>query len=177
MIKLINILKEQIASMLSEIEFDVIKASKYKWKKDPSGTRYIFNTSEEGSEGTEYEVVFEPYNSEEGDEKFKTYERMYRPVGKGYELTGEGNALKVNATVMDITMDFITKNKDWYDIIISPIESKRLNIVRKFIQQNVPKSRYHVEEEEGILTITKKLYAMPKEKPVKKLKKKPYAAQ
>lgn len=176
MVKLINILREQIASMLSEIEFDVTKASKYKWKKDPSGTRYTFNTSEEGKDGTEYEVVFEPHSSDE-DEKFKTYERMYNPVGKGYEMTGEGNALKVNATVMDITMDFITNNKDWYDIIISPIESKRLNIVRKFIQQNVPKSKYNVEEEEGILTITKKLYAMPKEKPAKKLKRKPYAAQ
>lgn len=171
MVRLIDILKESLLSLLSEIEFDI--ANKYTWKKDASGLRYTFNTSESGKDGIDYEVVFEPHKENE-DETSSTFERMYRPIGKGYAMTGAGNALKVNATVMDATLDFMKTNRDWYDIIISPIEAKRLKLVKNFIDKNVPKDKFFVEEEEGIIRITRRLYAVKKEKP--KAKKKRYAA-
>lgn len=162
----------KFTDLLLELEFDSSKADKYEYKKDSSGLRYTFNTTKEGKPGIEYEVIFMPHDD-------STFERMYRPSKKNpntfYDMTGEGNAMKVNATVMDITLDFMKNNKDWYDIIISPINTKRLNIVKSFIEKSIPKNKYFVEENEGILSITRKLYAVPS-KQSKRKKEKPYAA-
>jgi hypothetical protein len=110
---------------------------------------YTFSTGE-----TEYKVVFR-------DEEGGTYERMYMPIqkkslGKG-ETTGEGKAIPVNATVMAITLDFLENNKDWHTVTIHPIDPRRHRLVTSFVNKNLPKNKYNVEDIDGILNITRKI--------------------
>jgi hypothetical protein len=160
-------------NLLLELEFDVKKGNVFPWKKEPSalGTRYSFNT---GEEGIDYIVKFIPFTEDE-----TKYERIYRPSHKiGYEMTGEGKAFKVNATVTDITLDFLNTNKDWTEVFISPINTKRLNLVKKFLDINIPKDKYFLDVDgaEGTLTIRRKKQLNIPVKLSKKSKKKPTAA-
>jgi len=149
----------KLTDLLLELDFNVATAKKYPWKRDSSGLKYTFNTAEtEDESGMEYEVDFYPHKDDETDENTGTFERKYNPKGKGYELTGEGNALKINATVMDITLDFMNRNKEWYDIVISPVNSKRFSIVKRFLDENIPKDKFKMEYEEGIIRISRKVY-------------------
>jgi hypothetical protein len=72
-------------------------------------------------------------------------------------MTGENKAFKINATVMAITLDFLENNKDWLKLIIVPLDSKRHNLVRRFLDTNIPE-KYFMEEEDDTFTITRKPY-------------------
>lgn len=149
----------KFTDLLLELEFNVKEAKKYPWQRDSSGLKYTFNTSEtDDNTGIEYEVDFYPHKDDDTDENTGTFERKYNPTGKGYGMTGEGNAIKVNATVMDITLDFMNRNKEWFDIIISPLNTKRFNVVKRFLDVNIPTDKFKVEEEEGIIRISRKVY-------------------
>ena len=93
---------------------------------------YLFKTDQ-----NEYKVAFKP----DGE---STYERVYhttnRPLGRNYDDTKEGavTAIKVNATVMKITLDFIKRNPDFYMIYIVPISTSRFTAVKKFIENSLP---------------------------------------
>lgn len=121
-------------------------SSYYPWKYIGNNS-YEFNTEE-----NEYVVDF--YGDMSG-----VYERMYYPLNKGKHTmgqTGEGKAIKINATVMQITLDFLEKNNDWYNIIIHPIDSRRLHLVMTFLKKNLP-SKYNLEEKEGVIVISRKI--------------------
>ena len=109
---------------------------------------YTFKTDK-----NEYKVAFKP----DGE---STYERVYhttnRPLGSNYDDTQEGKPIQINATVMAITLDFMKRNPEFYIIYIVPLDPRRFNIVKKFIQNNLP-SQYSFESEsnnkENILVI------------------------
>ncbi len=158
-------------TFLKEIEFNSKLANKFEWKYDGgSNNRYTFNTGEDGNSGIDYEVKFIEHDG-------SVYERVYKPVGKGFENTNEGKPIKINATVMDITLDFMSKNRDWYNIIISPLDSKRHNLVKAFIDKSIPKNKYFVDSEEGIINITRNFKYNTSLLKSKKTKKKPKAAE
>jgi hypothetical protein len=140
MIKLIDILLEIGDDLNSAYDF------KYIGGVNPT---YTFTTGE-----TPYKVVFR-------NEGGGTYERIYTPVSKKSlktnVTTGEGKALKVNATVMAVTLDFLNNNTDWHTLTIQPIDPRRYRIVANFIYKNVPKDKYVVEEIDGIINITRKI--------------------
>jgi len=143
-------LKDVDYHTLSEIDFNSKSANKFDWKYEGgSNNRYTFNTGEDGDSGIDYEVIF--VNHEDSG----VYERVYKPKGKGFEKTNEGKPIKINATVMDITLDFMQKNKEWNDLLISPLDSKRYNLVKAFVDKSVPKNKYVVDSEEGIIKISR----------------------
>lgn len=134
--------------LINEIGEDLSSAYDFKYigGSDPT---YTFNTGQ-----TKYKVVFK-------DEGGGAYERIYapiqkKPLGAGV-TTGEGKAIPVNATVMAITLDFLEKNKDWYILTIHPIDPRRHKLVTNFIDKNLPKDKYDVEDVEGVLSITRKI--------------------
>lgn len=59
-------------------------------------------------------------------------------------MTGENKALKVNATVMAITMDWFDKHPDFNQLLIEPVDERRLRIVKRFVD-NAVGSRYDVK--------------------------------
>ena len=71
-----------------------------------------------------------------------TYERDYMTYDMGAfsgiepisdkSMTNEHKALKVNATVMAITIDWIERTPDFYQLIITPVDERRLNLVKRF---------------------------------------------
>ncbi len=93
-----------------------------------------------------YTVAFKP----DGE---STYERVYhttnRPLGTNYDDTQEGKPIQINATVMAITLDFMKRNPDFSMIYIVPLDSRRFNIVYKFIQNNLPKQYSFQAESNG----------------------------
>ena len=93
-------------------------------------SEYFFKTDQ-----NEYKVAFKP----DGE---STYERVYhtvnRPLGKNFDDTQEGKPLQINATVMKITLDFIDKHPDFTMIYIVPIDPKRFNLVKPYIENNLP---------------------------------------
>lgn len=134
--------------LVNEVGEDLSSAYDFKYigGSDPT---YTFNTGQ-----TKYKVVFK-------DEGGGTYERIYapiqkKPLGAGV-TTGEGKAIPVNATVMAITLDFLEKNKDWYILTVHPIDPRRHRLVTNFIDKNLPKDKYDVEDVEGVLSITRKI--------------------
>jgi hypothetical protein len=95
-------------------------------------SEYTFKTDQ-----NEYKVKFIP----DGE---STYERSYsttnRNQGRNFDDTKEGviTAIKVNATVMKITLDFMKRNPDFTMIYIVPISTSRFTAVKKFIENSLP---------------------------------------
>ena len=91
----------------------------------------------------EYKVAFKP----DGE---SSYERVYhttnRGLGNNYEDTNEGKPIPINATVMKITLDFMKRTPDFTLVYIVPLNRKRYNIVKKFVEENLP-SQYSFEAE------------------------------
>lgn len=119
----------------------------YPWTcKNSTRTQYEFRSDE-----NQYSVTFM-------DEGGGAFERMYFPAKtKSGTKTDEGKALKVNATVMSITLDFLKTNRDWFILTIHPIDPRRLHLVKAFLDKNLP-NNYIVEEVEGVLNITRKTH-------------------
>jgi hypothetical protein len=102
---------------------------------------YTFKTDK-----NEYKVAFK----QDGE---STYERVYhttnRSLGSNYDDTQEGKPIQINATVMAITLDFMKRNPEFYIIYIVPLDSRRFNIVYKFVQNNLPKQYSFQAESTG----------------------------
>lgn len=88
-----------------------------------------------------------------------SYERIYHTVKEGDVdsdiMTNKGNALKVNATVMAVTLDFLNKNNKWYELIIHPLDSRRLHLVLNFLNKHLH-SNVKYEVDNGIILIYRK---------------------
>jgi hypothetical protein len=142
-IKLTNILQE----VLTEVGEDLSSAYPFKFVGGFNPT-YTFTTGQ-----TPYKVIFR-------NEGGGTYERIYTPVKKqdfkANVTTDEGKAIPVNATVMATTLDFLDNNTDWHTVTIHPIDPRRYRLVTNFIYKNIPKTKYNIEEIEGIINITRK---------------------
>ena len=139
-------------NLINELDFSLNKA--YDWKFEGGiNNRYTFNTGQ-----NEYEVFFAPKKEP------NTYERSFRPVDEDNMFVGsvplkpvnEFKVLEVYATVMETTIDFLDKNKDWKKVIISPIEKRRYNVVKGFLDKHLPK-KYFIDEEDEIFYIYRKV--------------------
>ena len=131
--------------------FDINDKFDWKWNGGKTN-KYTFNTGQ-----TEYEVIFQPGTP--GD-----YERKFAPIGSGgnkldYNVsTNEFKANKIYSTVMSITLDFLEKNKDWKEILISPVDVKRNRIVKAWFEKTLPKNKYaFIEDEHAVFHIYRKI--------------------
>jgi hypothetical protein len=142
-----------LRQILLEITLDLSNAYEYKFV---GGTNWEYNF--EISTGTKYSVEFAPLS--DGDSN--SYERIYHTTNKntdpaGLALTNENQALKVNATVMKITLDFLSKNKDWHTILIAPLSEGRKKLVKVLLDKNLPSKYFYDEvEEDGSILIYRK---------------------
>ena len=148
--KINNSIYEGVKKNLNEA-FDINDKFDWKWSGGKNN-KYTFNTGQ-----TEYEVIFQPGTP--GD-----YERKFAPVGSGgnkldYNVsTDEFKANKVYSTVMSITLDFLEKNKDWKEILISPVDAKRNRIVKAWFEKTLPINKYSfVEDEHAVFHIYRKI--------------------
>jgi hypothetical protein len=139
-------------NLINELDFNINKS--YDWKfEGGTNNRYTFNTGQ-----TDYEVFYAP------KKEANTYERSFRPVDEDNMFVGsvpltpvnEFKVLEVYATVMDTTIDFLNRNKDWRKLVISPIEKRRYNIVKGFLEKHLPK-KYFLDEEDEIFYIYRKI--------------------
>jgi predicted nucleic acid-binding Zn-ribbon protein len=134
-------------SSLNEYNFGLEQAFDWKYNGGKN-SRYTFTTGQ-----TKYEVVFKQHPDTEG-----LYERTYNPVGSIPNVkTGEGKPFPIIATVTAITLDFMKRNNDWHTITIRPISKNRYRAVIKFLDENIPKNKYNIEEIEDTINITRKL--------------------
>ena len=135
---------------INELDFNLNKG--YDWNfKDGLDNKYTFTTGQ-----TKYEVLFYPTKEE------NTFERLYRPISEDNQPgsvpttpTNEFKVLEINATVMNITIDFLNKNKDWKKVVISPMDRRRYNVVKGFLDRYLPKN-YFIKEEDEIFYIYRK---------------------
>jgi hypothetical protein len=140
---------EGLKKKLNELDFNLNKA--YDWKFEGGiNNKYTFTTGE-----TEYEVFFQPGAA--GD-----YERSFRIKGtEGKKIpysvtTNEFKVMQIYATVMNVTIDFLKRNKDWKNVMIVPIDSRRHKIVKGFLDKTLPSEYFADEDELGVLHIYKK---------------------
>ena len=147
--KLNDSIYEGLKKKLNELDFNLNKA--YDWKFEGGvNNKYTFTTGE-----TEYEVFFQP--GADGD-----YERSFRIKGtEGKKIpysvtTNEFKVMQIYATVMNVTIDFLKRNKDWKNVMIVPIDSRRHKIVKGFLDKTLPSEYFTDEDELGVLHIYKK---------------------
>jgi hypothetical protein len=144
-----HLIKEIGENLSSAYPFQYVggENSKYTFKTDSFDYDVLF-TPQSG----DYDTSYEP-ESDDGN-----YELIYKIKGKNISelpLTGEGKAIKVNATVTAILLDFIKKNPNFISIMISPINEQRYNLLKKFIDNNLP-SNYDVKGNGTLMLITNK---------------------
>lgn len=126
----------KLGNLITEIATDLSIAypfEKMAQRADPAERfdRYRFSTG-----GSEYLVkFFTPYPASQYMEG--TIEREYGVYGEknitADSLTGENKAIRVNATVMAITLQWINEHPDFTLMIIRPMDIRRFNIVKLFI--------------------------------------------
>jgi hypothetical protein len=134
----------KLKNILTEITFSLKTALPYQY--EGSG-KYTFQT-----DNNKYVVKFTPETYAPN-----TYEREYYDAnstpGIEYKTTNEGKALQVNATVMAITLDFIKKTPKFFKIYMYPTDSKRYNLVKNYVDSNLP-SKYSTDySKEGFIII------------------------
>jgi hypothetical protein len=147
--KINNSIYEGLKKNLNELDFNLNKA--FDWKFEGGmNNKYTFTTGQ-----TEYEVFFQPGAT--GD-----YERSFRVKGtQGKKIpysvaTNEFKVMQIYATVMNVTIDFLKRNKDWKNVMIVPIDSRRHKIVKGFLDKTLPTEYFADEDELGVLHIYKK---------------------
>ena len=130
--------------LLLEMSFDISEKNRFPYEK-VTDVMYTFKTGDgpDKKKYSEYVVEFK-----ENEKDSTKYERKYRTVNKHYrDLTNEGKALKVIATVTAITVDFMKTNKNWKVLSIVPVNQKRYNILKAFFDKNKKSfSNYFIDE-------------------------------
>jgi hypothetical protein len=128
-----------------------------------SGTSSTYEYTKVGDVDHEYK-----FSTEENDYVVKFtdldggyYERSYNIEGEfkspEKSQTLENKALKVLSTVTKITVDFLRNPPDdFYVLVIHPIDSRRLRIVKAFMEKALPTGYEMKEEDGGILSIKQK---------------------
>jgi hypothetical protein len=125
--------------LIKEIGEDLSAAYLFKYVGGEDN-KYTFKT-----DSFNYDVVF---TLEDKDYDDGNYELIYKIKDKNIKelpLTQEGKAIKVNATVIAILLDFLKKNPNFISVLISPIDKKRYNLTKRFLDNNLP-SNYTMEE-------------------------------
>ena len=143
-------------NILNEIGNDISNIYPFQLLPPNSGhyDRYGFST-----ESKEYVVSFFP---KVGGGWRDTYVREYNSEDLGKisanSLTGEHKAIKVNATVMAITIDWLDKHKDnefFKQLIIEPVDNRRHNIVMRFINNTIA-GEYDIIDDKPMIIVRKK---------------------
>ena len=121
----------------------------FKWKY-VGGENPTYNFD---ANGVPYEVVFR-------DDEGGSFEAIYRPKNKehmdGEGKTGQGIPLSINGTFVDAIRDFLTKNQDWYEVIVHPYDRVRYMMFKREIQKVNLAKDYEIEEVNPIFYITRK---------------------
>jgi hypothetical protein len=152
MIKLLEILQELATNLNSALSFTLEKEGK-------DFARYIFKTPNKT-----YKVYFT--QEEDMYESSKVFERQYETIDNDiFKQTNEHMAIAVNATVMKITLDFLKRHPDFDMVFATPIESRRFNLVKRFMESTLP-DKYTLKVDGFDLQI----YNVPKGQPIPKLK-------
>jgi hypothetical protein len=150
-------LQEQISrikSIISEIADDVSNIYPFQLQPkdgDPAERydKYTFTT-----ESKEYIVKFPPINSSSYPEG--SYYREYKTIDMTYlnafSMTNENKAIKVNATIMSITIDWLNRHEDFFQLFIHPVDERRYEIVKRFIDNTIL-GKYNVLYNEGNIVI------------------------
>lgn len=143
----------KFSNILLELTYDLSKSYDIGTPTIKLGN-YIYEFETE--KGTIYNVKYTKDPKDPGQ-----YERVYWPVNKdvkyprGNTLTNEGDALRINATVMATTIDFLNRAENLTVLIIRPISSSRMAIVKKFIDINLPDKFSSEEANDDILIYPK----------------------
>ncbi len=126
------------------------EATVYSWKY-VGGSHNKYEFISDG--GLRYEVLFTPYKTAPDN-----YERSYRMVGKKHtDKSGENKPFSINATVMDITNDFLNSKSDLKSVVISPITPSRTKLVMRNLQSALDDKFFaDHNEEDGTINIYKK---------------------
>lgn len=91
------------------------------------------------------------------------FERVYNAIPENKEVkvfqkTGQGKPITVNATVMQITNDFLNTNRNWSILIIKPMSETRYDIVTRFLENTLPDQyRYDANPDDLTIVITKSI--------------------
>ena len=108
----------------------------------------------------EYTVKFFPWTQErfEGifEREYKTND-MYGSI-KPNSLTNEHMAIKVNATIMALTIDWLERNpikEGFRMLVIQPIDKRRYKIVKRFIDRTI-KGKYKISGDSKMIFISNK---------------------
>jgi hypothetical protein len=156
MIKLQDILQDTLKELATNLNSALPFTLE---KEDDDFARYIFKTPNN---------IYEVYFSQEEDmyESSKVFERQYEPIDEHtFKQTNEHMAVAVNATVMKITLDFLKRHPDFDMVFATPIESRRFNLVKRFMESTLP-NKYTLKVDGFDLQI----YNVPKGQPIPKLK-------
>jgi mRNA-degrading endonuclease RelE of RelBE toxin-antitoxin system len=136
--------------LITELGDDLNNALSFEYKGGKYN-EYTFKTDK-----NEYKVAFKPDEDE-------SYERVYhttnRGLGNNFEDTQEGKPIQINATVMAITLDFIKRVPSFKTIYIVPLDKRRFNLVKRFIENNLPPQysfESKINEGENIILIHNK---------------------
>jgi vacuolar-type H+-ATPase subunit I/STV1 len=134
----------KFVNILLEMSFDISEKNRFPYEK-VTDVVYTFKTGEDSDKKKYPEYVVQFTKDKEDPLK---YERSYRPIDKDFrDLTNEGKALKVIATVTAITLDFMETNKNWKTLSIVPVNQKRYNILKAFFDKNKKSfSNYFIDE-------------------------------
>jgi hypothetical protein len=139
--KLLSVINEIATDLTKIYPFTKLAASNIPGEEGK--TIYNFETES----GKLYKVTFFPISNRFYPDG--TYVREYAPYdmlgwqGTGINdnsLTKENKALKVNATVMAITIDWLNNNKNldtFYQLLIKPVDKRRYRLVMMFIDNHI----------------------------------------
>ena len=103
-----------------------------------------------GIKGT-YEFVFRPLQ----EKTTSTGEKISIPI-LGDKLTNEFETIKVYATTFNVLLDFLKNNKDWKEVVISPI-LKFKTITTKSGEEKIITSSARQAITRGFIDVVKKL--------------------
>lgn len=125
---IINNLKviNEIADLSSKFEWHIRNKFNSVWSYNFDSPKNNFTVRFINVGGGEWERIY-----------YKSYSSGEATVNP-FQSTNEGIALKINATVMDITLDFlgnIEKNYTFTSLIINPIDDKRYKLVMYFLRK------------------------------------------
>lgn len=112
--------------LVNEVDFGINNALPFKYVGG-SYNNYTFSTPK-----FDYVVSFIPDKRNKGN-----YDRIYK-TRIGFKETKENIPLTINSTVMAITLDFLKNHPDLKSLNILPKENSRFNIVKQYVNNNLP---------------------------------------
>ena len=153
--KLINVLKEIADDVNNVYPFTHYDAS----TKDYNPIEYYDFDTETKKYIVRFYFRYPKHRHPEGsyERDYNTYDLMSQPDPlNDKSMTGEHNAIKVNATVMAITIDWLERHKeDFYQLFIEPVDNRRFKLVKRFIDNTIA-GKYDIIDNGSVIIIRKR---------------------